>query len=73
MKSIDDAEELIYFVQDIFNVTDISCHKLIVDALINTFYGPFVISSLFEPKPALQINTCLYLLTQTIANVESLT
>ena len=66
---MEEANEMLFYIQDIFEHTVEIVQKVLADALLSVFYGPVVIQSLLSLKPKLQINSCLYILTQTLINV----
>lgn len=69
-KNTEDANEILFFVQDIFALCRTSNNKIaamMANALLNYGYLPVIVRSLcsMKLKPFLQLSTCLYILTQT--------
>ena len=72
MKQVEDANETLYYLQDLFVVLQKNCPsmaKMLANALLNYAYLPVVVQSLcvFNPKskPLLSIGSCIYILQQT--------
>jgi hypothetical protein len=68
---VEEANEMLFYIQDIFDHLAESVYQVFADALLSVFYGPVVIQSLLALKPKLQIHSSLYILTQTLINVPS--
>jgi len=66
---IEDSNEFIFYIQDLYDVLSYEPYKsMLTSALLKVLYVPVVLQSLcvFEMKPKLQIQTCIYLLTQSL-------
>ena len=71
---IEDGCEVLEFIQDVYNVVVNyePYHRMMTDCLLKILYVPVVLQSLcdFTVKPKLQIQTALFLLTQSIMNIK---
>ena len=72
MKIVEDANETLFYIQDLFTVlqkNSPSMSKMLADALLNYAYLPVVVQSLcvfkYKQKPLLSISSCIYILQQT--------
>ena len=70
MKQVEDANETLFYIQDLFTVLQRNCPsvaRMLANALLNYAYLPVVVQSLcvFKYKPLLSISSCLYILQQT--------
>ena len=66
---IEDSNEFIFYIQDLYDVLSYEPYKkMLTNALLKVLYVPVVLQSLcvLEMKPKLQIQTCIYLLTQSL-------
>ena len=75
MKQADDANETLFYIQDLLEITlrtNPKVHHQIKNALLNYAYYPTVIQSLCSLKlrPQLSLSTCLYILQQTFHIVK---
>lgn len=61
----EDANETLFYLQDIFASGDDRVNRMLGNALLHYCFLPVVVRSLCALKPILSMNTCLYVLTQT--------
>ena len=72
MSEAEDANETLFYIQDIFSSGDEDINKMLTNSLLHYAYLPIVVQALcaIKNKPALSLNTCLYVLTQTFRIVK---
>lgn len=73
MSETEDANETLFYIQDIYNAGDSKLSKMLTNALLTYAYLPCVVHSLcvISKCPMLQLNTCLYVLAQTFRIIKN--
>jgi len=64
MSDSEDANETLFYIQDIFTSGDENINRMLGNALLHYAYMPIVVRSLcsMRLKPILSLNTCIYVL-----------
>ena len=64
MSDSEDANETLFYIQDIFTSGDEIINRMLGNALLHYAYMPIVVRSLcsMRLKPILSLNTCIYVL-----------
>jgi hypothetical protein len=65
MSDAEDANETLFYIQDIFQSNDSNITSILTNSLLHYAYYPVLVQSLcmLKSKPSLSLNTCLYMLT----------
>jgi hypothetical protein len=68
---MEDFQDLLDYIQEIFDINNRTVSEAMLNALLNYCYLPVVLGSLvcIESKPAISINTSLYILSHTFKNI----
>ncbi|CDW86068.1 UNKNOWN [Stylonychia lemnae] len=72
MSDAEDANEMLFYIQDIFNIGDYKLNRILINTLLQYAFLPNVVKSLcdLQNAPTLSLNTSLYVLIQTFRIIK---
>jgi hypothetical protein len=70
LDNIEDVEDILEYVQEIFEIENETTRRLMCNALMHYFYSPIIIGTLTSTLPEIAPSTALFILNKTFSMIK---